>query len=417
MRNTKKPNKITRVFIALLFILSIFVYCYLLRNFTIASFEMLVLWSVIFIIVKSLPIPVPNNNSSISVSVAISVATVIIGGPLLTTTSSVIGIIFRCPKIARRGYVHVFTLPLSVTIFNISQTILKSSLMGLVYVYTGGVIGEFSPIPTIISMFMGIFINFALIFIYTSLETDKNITRLWLRNIKGIISITILSASIGVIIAIGFLSYGYWAVMLLFAPLLLTRYSFKLYLDTKNVYISTIEAFNSAMEAKDNYTFGHASRVKEYAVALGTAKGLPYNKIEFIKDAAMLHDIGKIGISDTILNKETKLTEDEFEEIKRHPDIGAEIINKVNFLEHISIIIKYHHERYDGKGYPEGLEGIEIPIESHILAIADAYDAMTTDRPYRKALSKEEALEEIKINLGTQFHPTLGQKFIDIMSE
>lgn len=417
MKTDKRLNKKTILFIALLSIIAIFIYGYVIFKFDMPSLEMMIFWSLTLIVVESLPIPVPRNNSSISVSLAISLATIIVGGPLLGSTASLIGILFRFPKMPGRSYVNVFTLPIAVTIFNVSQTIIKASLMGLIYIYTGGIIGSFSPIPTILSMFIGIFINFTLMFIFTSLKINKNITSIWLRNMKGMVGITILSGTTGIILALGFLSYGYWAVPLFFAPLLLTRYSFKLYLDAKNLYISTIEAFNSAMEAKDPYTFGHASRVQEYAVWLGTAEGLSYSKIEFIKNAAILHDIGKIGISDTILNKKERLTDEEFEEIKKHPSIGSGIIKKVNFLEEISIIIKYHHERYDGKGYPEGLEGDEIPVESSILAIADAYDAMTTDRPYRRSLSKETALEEIKANLGTQFHPDLGQKFIDIMNK
>ena len=186
-------------------------------------------------------------------------------------------------------------------------------------------------------------------------------------------------------------------------------------METRTLYLSTIQAFNSAMEVKDAYTYGHASRVEEYAVELAQAFELPFDKIQGIKDAAILHDIGKIGVNDNILNKTTSLTEEEYEEIKKHPSIGAEIIGKVDFLESISKIIKHHHERYDGNGYPDGLCGDKIPIESCILAIADSYDAMTTDRPYRIALSEEEALAEVKNNAGSQFHPELAKTFCDIL--
>ncbi|HZK33100.1 MAG TPA: HD-GYP domain-containing protein, partial [Tissierellaceae bacterium] len=237
----------------------------------------------------------------------------------------------------------------------------------------------------------------------------------WYDNIKGTFASAIAVGSIGIIIALAFIGYGYWAVILFFGPLLLARYSFKLYMETRNLYISTIQALNSTIEAKDPYTFGHAARVESYAVQLAEAYGLPFDSIQNIKDAAVLHDIGKIGINDNILNKTTKLTEAEYEEIMKHPVIGAEMIGKVDFLKEASEIIMHHHERYDGKGYPDGLKGDETPIESYILAIADSYDAMTTDRPYRDALTKEEAFEEIKDNSGTQFHPELAKTFCEIL--
>ena len=141
------------------------------------------------------------------------------------------------------------------------------------------------------------------------------------------------------------------------------------------------------------------------------------DKIESIKTAALLHDIGKIAINDNILNKADRLTREEYEEIKKHPSIGADIISKMDFFKDITIYVRHHHERYDGKGYPDGLVGDDIPIEASILAIADSYDAMTSNRSYRKALTKEEALKEIEVNAGTQFHPLLADVFVCTMKD
>ena len=138
--------------------------------------------------------------------------------------------------------------------------------------------------------------------------------------------------------------------------------------------------------------------------------------VQNIKTASILHDIGKVGINDSILNKATKLSQAEFVEIMKHPSIGADIISKVDFLKDITTIVKHHHERFDGKGYPDGLSGGEIPIEAAVLTIADSYDAMTSDRPYRKALTADEAFEELRKNAGTQFHPQLVETFITIMT-
>ena len=365
----KTSNKKMNIFIGIISVIAILMYGYLIRNFTIESWRLLIFWSVITIIVESLPITLPNLQSAISVGSAINLAALITGGPLVGTTSAIIGMLLRVIYMPEKGYLHLFNMEFIILIYNLSQITIGNSIMGLVYIYTGGIVGGFSPIQTILILFIGIIINSIIMSIVMSFVSNCKITYFWINNIKGMIGITFAAGILGIIIALAFISFGYMAVILFLAPLLLTRYSFKLYLETKELYISTIEALNTAMEAKDPYTFGHSSRVQEYAVSLGNSEGLSYDKVELIKDAAILHDIGKIGISDIILNKETKLTYDEFEEIKKHPQIGAEIISKVKFLEEISEIIKYHHERYDGKGYPEGLRADEIPIESSILAI------------------------------------------------
>jgi len=162
-----------------------------------------------------------------------------------------------------------------------------------------------------------------------------------------------------------------------------------------------------AIEANDPYTSGHSLRVSTYSEAIAKQLGLPESKIDTIKSAALLHDIGKIGIDKNILHKSGKLENEELETIKSHPEIGANIIADLSYLTNIADIIRHHHERYDGKGYPDGLSNGSIPLETSILIIADSFDAMTTDRPYRDALNMEDALNEIKINAGTQFNPDI----------
>jgi putative nucleotidyltransferase with HDIG domain len=169
----------------------------------------------------------------------------------------------------------------------------------------------------------------------------------------------------------------------------------------------TLNVLVRAIEASDPYTSGHSMRVSAYAEAIAKQIGLPQNKIDLIKSAALLHDIGKIGIDKNILNKKGRLEDEEFEKIKSHPEIGASIISDLSYLSNISGIIRHHHERNDGKGYPDGLSYDNIPLETSILTIADSFDAMTTNRPYRSSLSLETALKEIKDNEGTQFNPDI----------
>ena len=179
--------------------------------------------------------------------------------------------------------------------------------------------------------------------------------------------------------------------------------------------LSAVYALASAVEAKDHYTYGHSKKVNTYAVALAEAIGLSPDEVSKISTGALLHDIGKIGVSDKILNKKGKLNAEDWETIKAHPRLGANIVSNVpNLVPCISSIL-YHHERWDGTGYPEGLKGEEIPVEARILAIADSFSAMTSARPYRDAFCAEKAIERLKQAAGTQFDPKLLEVFVGIM--
>ena len=185
-----------------------------------------------------------------------------------------------------------------------------------------------------------------------------------------------------------------------------------LFQNLQRAYIDTLSALTSAIDAKDSYTRGHSERVTELSIRLAAEVGIASEEIEKIKLGGLLHDIGKIGIPEGILNKPGRLNDEEFEIIKSHPDLGLHILGKVEFLEAIVPIIRHHHERYDGKGYPSGLKGEEIPLLARIVSVVDTYDAMTTDRPYRKAMTVEEALKEIERCSGSQFDPEIAAHFI-----
>jgi diguanylate cyclase (GGDEF)-like protein len=176
--------------------------------------------------------------------------------------------------------------------------------------------------------------------------------------------------------------------------------------------LNTIYALAATIEARDPYTYGHSRKVRGYAVALAEALNLPSDKVAIISHAALLHDIGKIGILDEVLNKPGKLDVNERELIKTHPQLSRTIVGHVPSLTPCIPAILHHHERWDGNGYPSGLKDTAIPLEARILSIADSFDAMTSLRPYRAPLSMKEALEEIKLNAGTQFDPTLVVQFL-----
>ncbi len=181
----------------------------------------------------------------------------------------------------------------------------------------------------------------------------------------------------------------------------------------KGFYIDTINAFIRAIDAKDHYTERHSINVSSIAETIAKELKLPADKVEAIRQACKLHDLGKIGIKDSILLKPAKLTEEEWRQIKMHPILGAEIIKPIAFLSDIALLIRQDHERWDGKGYPEGLKEEQIDIGARIIAVADAYDAMVSGRPYRSPLSKQEAIDELKKNAGTQFDPKVIEAFLN----
>ncbi len=188
----------------------------------------------------------------------------------------------------------------------------------------------------------------------------------------------------------------------------------QMYSQLKDLPIAVMESFAQALEAKDAYTRGHSERVTLYSVLLAHYLELDEDLINIIRQAGVVHDIGKIGIPDAILNKPGRLTDEEYDMIKLHPVIGANILAPIEFLKEIKEVVLYHHERWDGRGYPEGLKGEEIPLTARILAIGDTFDAMTSSRPYRKALPVEIALAEIERCAGAQFDPEIAYKFLEV---
>lgn len=181
-------------------------------------------------------------------------------------------------------------------------------------------------------------------------------------------------------------------------------------------YLESIEILRYTVEAKDTYTRGHSERVSEYSVLIGKKLGLSQSDLKTLKIGGLFHDIGKIGIADSILLKTGKLTEIEYDEIKKHPIIGKNILSNAAIFQDIIPIVLYHHERYDGKGYPEGLENKDIPLLARIVCVADAFDAMTSRRSYREELNFDYVKSEIKSKCGTQFDPVIATTFLDILN-
>lgn len=183
----------------------------------------------------------------------------------------------------------------------------------------------------------------------------------------------------------------------------------------EKAYLESIETLRYTVEAKDPYTKGHSDRVAEFSVLIGKKLGLSEEDLKTLRIGGLFHDIGKIGIPDSILLKDSRLTPDEYSEIKHHPSIGTHILSNATIFSNIIPIVKYHHERYDGRGYPENLKGEKIPFLARIATVADAFDAMSSKRTYRNNLEISTIIDEIKNNSGTQFDPKIAEVFLDII--
>ncbi|GAB4270325.1 MAG: hypothetical protein Kow0029_06970 [Candidatus Rifleibacteriota bacterium] len=197
----------------------------------------------------------------------------------------------------------------------------------------------------------------------------------------------------------------------------ITLYNAQLYEDLEASYLSAVRALANSIDAKDPYTRGHSERVARYSMEIGRVMGLESDEIKTLHVGALLHDIGKISISEGIINKSAKLTDEEYETMKTHPARGASIIEPAKFLKEKVPLIKYHHERFDGKGYPEGLKGQEIPLLARIICVADSYDAMTSKRAYRDTMGREEAKKELIRCSGTQFDPKVVNSFLEVLED
>jgi PAS domain S-box-containing protein/putative nucleotidyltransferase with HDIG domain len=190
-----------------------------------------------------------------------------------------------------------------------------------------------------------------------------------------------------------------------------------LFKDLEQLFINTLKSLATIMDAKSPWTRGHAERVTDYAVAIGKKLGLDEETLQTLKLGGLLHDIGKIGTYDVVLDKPDRLTREEYEIVKSHPERGAMILEPIKQLKDIVPIVRHHHERIDGTGYPDGLKGDEIPLLARILSVADAYDSITADRPYRKSPRLDYALSELRNNAGTQFDPKVVEALLEVISQ
>ncbi|MCP4546177.1 MAG: HD-GYP domain-containing protein [bacterium] len=357
-------------------------------------------------------VTLPHGGASISVSTPITFSSIVIFGPYAAAWMEAVSAIIVEGLVSRR--------PLSKIFFNVPVLALATGLAGIVFQalpFSDTLGRPLFLLPLIVCGMVHFLVNTSAVSIIIGLSDKRNPIRIWKTNYFWNVRHLVAFVPLTAIIILVYRFTAPWTLALFIIPLLLLRYAYRLYLDMKETHISTLTALTSALDAKDAYTNGHSYRVSRYAVTLGEAMGLPGKKQELLEYAALLHDIGKIGISGDILSKTGRLTDEEFDAMKAHPVIGAQIIERLKFLNEAARVVKYHHERPDGAGYPEGLVGEAIPLEARILHVCDTLDAMTSTRSYRKALSVETAIDEFLKFRGTQFDPEVVDALVTLYKE
>ncbi|HHX23556.1 MAG TPA: HD domain-containing protein [Thermoanaerobacterales bacterium] len=363
------------------------------------SFLGMLFFMVILTAAQQLPVTLPSQ-AEVTVDFAIVLSIIVIFGSKVSILLVFLSTLFT--ELKRRKI-----MPLQKSVFNIALYIIMVGTAGFVYEITGGVPGQIDLnreiFRIVVLIFTYLLTNVGIVTIAVSLLENETTYFTFYNNFKWALPNYLALAPLGILLAVIYINIGISGVLLFLVPLLAARHSFQLYMNMRKVYLDTIQALATAIETKDPYTHGHSDRVAKYSLIIAEEMKLSGEFITQLHYAALLHDIGKIGIPEEILNKPKNLSEEEYEVVKQHPILGASIVEKLEFLAQPATFIKSHHERLNGTGYPQGLKEKEIPLGAAILAVADTFDALTSDRPYRKAWSAKAALEEIEKVSGVEF--------------
>ena len=342
--------------------------------------------------------------------------------------------------------------PLRKTAFNFGALMLAAAaaaaVMPAAYSTNGTLDWPRILLPATIAGTVNFAVNTLLVAAAIGLSSRSSLPKVWAEHFPWLLPHYVILAAIGTAMVVAYQAMGLWGILIFVAPPLMMRLSIKQYLDrtTKNVldlrqahvqlqkahdqatdtmdrlrnaYDGTLRALSAALDARDSETGGHSERVADLTLAIAAEMGFEEDTDEYrnLSWGALLHDVGKIAVPDSILRKPGALTADEWQTMRSHPAAGYDILLKIDFLKTARELVLSHHERYDGGGYPRGLAGDEIPQAARIFMIADAFDAMTSDRSYRSAMPAEEALAEVLRNSGTQFDPAAVRAFLSVYQQ
>jgi diguanylate cyclase (GGDEF)-like protein/putative nucleotidyltransferase with HDIG domain len=392
----------------------------------------LFLFSVLVIITEGLSIDIYLRNTSISTSAAPIIAGTLLYGPIGAVVLSLTFALVA--KLKHHNRLNRF-------VFNS----LNQMIAGLLYVnlitLTGKQFSDHSFIVQLLVSVLAAMIVFlsttALISLAIKIDAGISVKQVWKEKFSWMLPYYISMGLIAYALILGYRTTGLMGLIVILAPLLMLRISVKKYIDQTTAIVNELRGKNTLLERnsqeinklnenlldalsevidlRDPFTLGHSQYVTRYSVLIAKKLGLAPKRIERVRKASLIHDIGKIGIPDAILLKPNQLSAKEYVAVQEHTTLGANILDKSHSLKQLSPIVRHHHEWYDGSGYPDRLKGKDIPLEARIIAIADAVEAMASDRPYRNALSFENIVAELKRNSGSQFDPVLVEIMLQIV--
>ncbi|MCC7125882.1 MAG: diguanylate cyclase [Acidobacteria bacterium] len=373
-------------------------------------------------------LPLSRDSSTMSVSYAVDFIALLLLGPHEAMLIAVVSAWSQCTlRMAAPN-------PFYRTLFSMACLAVTMQATGFAYAAAGGVTGAVIwtlgglARPLVAAAGVYFIVNTLSIAVAISLTTRQSLFSVWRENFLWSAPSYFVGAGAAAVAAWAIITSGMWLALLAVAPLYLTYRTYKVYLgriederrhgeEMADLHLATIEALALAIDAKDQTTQTHIRRVQVYATGLARALGMSDNEVQGVKTAALLHDIGKLAVPEHILAKPGPLTQEEFQKIRIHPQVGAEIISAVPFPYPVAPLILSHHERWDGKGYPQGLKGDDIPLGARILTVVDYFDALTSDRPYHKAMTPEAALLLLQDEAGRALDPGVVEIFTEKLPE
>ena len=373
-------------------------------------------------------LPLAKGGSTMSVSYAVDFAALLLLGPNETMLVAVTSAWSQCTFRMKAKN------PVYRTMFSMACLAITVQASGLAHEAFGGVPGTLAQDvagvarPLVAAATTYFIFNTCLIAVAVSLATRQPFIAVWNQNFLWSGPSYFVGALVAALATWAVMTSGMWLAVLLIAPLYVTYRTYKVYLgridderrhveEMADLHLATIEALALAIDAKDQTAQSHIRRVQVYATSIARGLGMSDTEIQGVKTAALLHDIGKLAVPEHILSKPGPLTQEEFQKIRVHPQVGAEIISAVPFPYPVAPLILSHHERWDGKGYPQGLKGEEIPLGARILSVVDYYDALTSDRPYHKAMTPEAALALLQQEASRALDPAVVQMFVTMSAE
>jgi diguanylate cyclase (GGDEF)-like protein/putative nucleotidyltransferase with HDIG domain len=398
-----------------------------------ATFDQPLLFAALLVLsavsaVYKVNLPLTDGGSTISLSYAVDFTALLLLGPHETMLVSLASAWCQCTlRVSRPN-------PLHRTLFSMATLAITVQIAGGIFGLLGGTpalfIGDVAVAarPLVAAAAAYFVVNTLLVALAIALATSQSVLETWNQNFLWSAPSYFVGAAVAIAAQWTLQGWGVWMALLLIAPLYVTHRTYRLYLgrlanerrhvqELADLHLATIEALALAIDAKEQMGQSHIRRLQAYASALAKALGMSADDVQGVKTAALLHDIGKLAVPEHILSKPGPLTHEEFQKIRIHPQIGAEIISAVPFPYPVAPLILSHHERWDGKGYPQGLRRDEIPLGARILSVVDQFDALTSDRPYHGAMSHEAAIAVLREEAGKALDPAVVDTFIGLLPQ